>query len=69
MKELIYSEVEKEIKFLPPDKIKEVRDFVKFLLNQIKEKNNLKQLAGTINDEDADLMKDAILEGCEKINY
>ncbi|MFH0948645.1 MAG: hypothetical protein V1833_06600 [Elusimicrobiota bacterium] len=57
------------MELLPPDKIKEVKDFVKFLSNQTKRKIALNQFAGSIDDEDADLMRNAIADGCEKINY
>ena len=69
MSESIYSEIENELRSLLPDKLKEVRDFIRFLLSQKRTKSDLTQLAGSIDTEDANLMRKSIADGCEKINY
>lgn len=69
MDKTIYFEIEKALKFLPLDKLKEVEDFIKFLLSKSTDKVNIKQLFGSIKKEDIELMKEAIADACEKTNY
>jgi len=70
MNKSIYFEIEKELKSLPINKIKEVNDFIKFLLLQTRtEKADFKELCGSISDKDSDLIRKSIEDGCERINY
>ena len=69
MNNSIVIEIEQYLKLLPADKIKEVKTFIKSILSKPKHKSNLQQLAGCLTDKDASLMKKAIADGCEKINY
>jgi hypothetical protein len=58
----IYFEIEKDLKSLPLNKMKKVREFIRTLLRQTKTKSNFKKLFGCIKKDEADLMKKAIEE-------
>lgn len=69
MKDSIYIKLEKGLKSLPADKLREVMDFIKFLKRQTKTKSNFKKFFGCIKKNEADLMEECIEKACEKINH
>lgn len=64
-----YEEILELLKTLPPEKISEAKDFIEFLSQRSTKKRDFSKLCGTLSDEDAEAMMQAIEEGCEKINY
>ena len=60
------------LKQLPEEKIREVRDFVTWVIEKRSEKKDMtpyfSQFAGILSVEEANRIKQAIEEGCEK-NY
>jgi hypothetical protein len=65
----VYEQILELLKTLPPEKISEAKDFIEFLSQRSTKKRDFSQLCGTLSDEDAEAMMQAIEEGCEKINY
>ena len=67
-----YDEIAEMLKTLPPDKIREAKDFIEFLqqksLHNMKKKSFL-EFCGTLSDEDAEAMMKAIESGCERVDY
>lgn len=63
--------IEGKLRKLPDDKLREIAHFADFMLARrsiAPQAHRFSDLCGTLSDEDAEAMRSAIEEACERIN-